>query len=196
MPESIFADEWRDCLRAHYTHVIRAEDKLTERTLRGVMIHEAGFTEAELKELQVRATAHVDDAPDDFVPDLEILREEVPVSVAVAMPQDVIQAMVVEEALTRDEGADALVEEALAAVEGLSEADLLDGGDLPGEADLMLEAALDVESDLPTAELLAADTLDDEGESEEDALLDGEDDAPEDEPPPDPDPDTTQLSLF
>ena len=42
--QSIFAQEWRDCLYAHYSYVVRLGDQVTERTLRGVMI-EAGFTE-------------------------------------------------------------------------------------------------------------------------------------------------------
>ena len=36
--QNIFADEWRDCLRAHYTYVVRIGDHGTERTLRGVMV--------------------------------------------------------------------------------------------------------------------------------------------------------------
>ncbi|MBI5668801.1 MAG: hypothetical protein HZC41_12410 [Chloroflexi bacterium] len=72
MSENIFAEEWRACLQAHYMHVVRANDRVTEPTLRIVM-HDAGFTEAELAELRVRATMHVDDVGADFVPDLDIL---------------------------------------------------------------------------------------------------------------------------
>jgi hypothetical protein len=170
MPTSIFADEWRDCLRAHFTNVIRTEDKITERTLRGVMIHEAGFTDAELKELAVLATAHVDDAPADFVPDLEILQEEAPVSVAVAMPEQVIQAMVVEDALERDAQADMLSAEA------------------SGESDMLVEDALDDdEPDMLIDETELPDVDDESDEPLDDEQL-------EDEPPPDPD--VTQLSLF
>jgi len=110
MPSSIFSDEWRDCLRAHYTHVVRMDDKGTEKTLRHVMI-EAGFTESELKEMYVLATAHVDQVGADFMPDMEIFAEEAPVLVAVALPQDVIEAMVVEDALANDEQADAEADE-------------------------------------------------------------------------------------
>lgn len=202
MPASIFADEWRECLRAHYSYVIRADDRLTERTLRGVMMHEAGFTEAELKELQVRATMRVEDAP-DLVPDLDILQEDsAPHSIAVAMPQEVIHALVVEDALERDEQA-----EALANADRAGEADLLDtaaevllDGDDASDALLMDEmAALD-----------AADLLDDDAESDEplldempvveDApLLDDDaesDEPPEDEPPPHDPEGAQQLSLF
>ncbi|MBZ0277492.1 MAG: hypothetical protein K8I60_15205, partial [Anaerolineae bacterium] len=70
--ENIFADEWRECLRAHYMHVIRTQDRVTEPSLRVVM-HEAGFNDSELAELRVRATMHVDDVGADFVPDMAVL---------------------------------------------------------------------------------------------------------------------------
>jgi ribosomal protein L12E/L44/L45/RPP1/RPP2 len=75
---SIFAEEWRDCLRAHYTHVVRAQDRLTERTLISVM-HEAGFSDEELHDLKLHATMHVDDVGADFVPDAALFE-------AVALP--------------------------------------------------------------------------------------------------------------
>ncbi|MCC6802238.1 MAG: hypothetical protein IT319_05075 [Anaerolineae bacterium] len=87
---SIFAEEWRDCLRAHYTYVVRMGDQGTERTLRNVMF-EAGFGEDEVKELYVLATAHVDDVGAGFVPDMEIFEEgRLPVGVVVPeMPEAV-----------------------------------------------------------------------------------------------------------
>ncbi len=72
MSENVFADEWRACLRAHYMHVVRSGDHVTEPTLRVVM-HSAGFSDDELAELRVRATLHVDDVGTDFVPDLDVL---------------------------------------------------------------------------------------------------------------------------
>lgn len=73
--KSPFADDWRDCLSAHFTHVVRTNDVRTEPTLTGVLLN-AGFTEAELRELKLRATMHVDDVGTDYVPDLEILQPE------------------------------------------------------------------------------------------------------------------------
>jgi hypothetical protein len=73
MSENIFADEWRECLEAHYMHVVRTDDRVTLPSLTVVM-HQAGFSESELAELRVRATMHVDKADADFVPDLEILK--------------------------------------------------------------------------------------------------------------------------
>lgn len=106
---STFAEEWRDCLRAHYTAVVRNDDKGTERTLRGVML-EAGFSDEEIRQLYVLATAHVDAVGADFVPDMAVLAETAaeaaaaaPVQVAVALPQEAIVAELAEEALLHDE---------------------------------------------------------------------------------------------
>ncbi|HEX2907975.1 MAG TPA: hypothetical protein VHO69_13990 [Phototrophicaceae bacterium] len=73
MSQNIFADEWRACLQAHYQHVVRNQDQVTEPSLRLVML-DAGFTESELAELRVRATMHVDDVGPDFVPDMNVLQ--------------------------------------------------------------------------------------------------------------------------
>ncbi len=72
MSENIFADEWVECLEAHYMHVIRIKDKVTEPSL-SIVMHSAGFTDAQLAELRVRATMHIDDVGADFVPDLDVL---------------------------------------------------------------------------------------------------------------------------
>ena len=136
---SIFADEWRDCLRAHYTYVVRMNDKGTERTLRGVMF-EAGFNETELKELYVLATAHVDDVSADFVPDMELLESAEPAEApvfavpAVAMPLEVIEAALVEESLALDEAAAASSADELDETE-LDETELDDAQDEPPKAD-------------------------------------------------------------
>lgn len=74
---SIFADEWRDCLRAQYRSVVRNDDQVTLKTLVGVM-YEVGFSEAELRELYLQATMRADDVPDDFVPDMDILARPEP----------------------------------------------------------------------------------------------------------------------
>lgn len=72
MPASIFSDEWRQCLVAHYTHTLRSSDHRTERSLRGVML-DIGFSEDDLNRLYIDATAHVDDVPNDFIPDSRFL---------------------------------------------------------------------------------------------------------------------------
>jgi hypothetical protein len=75
MSESVFADEWRECLRAHYMHVIRTHDRVTLPSLTYVM-YQAGFTEGELAELRVRATLRADQMPADFVPDMNALKRD------------------------------------------------------------------------------------------------------------------------
>ncbi len=72
MTENIFANEWVECLEAHYMHVIRINDKVTEPSL-SIVMHSAGFSDAQLAELRVRATMHVDQVSPDFVPDLNVL---------------------------------------------------------------------------------------------------------------------------
>jgi hypothetical protein len=71
---SPFADDWRDCLRAHYQYVLRSSDTTTERTLVGVL-QEVGFSDRELAELKVLATLRSDELPPDFVPDLDALTD-------------------------------------------------------------------------------------------------------------------------
>jgi hypothetical protein len=85
----IFADEWRDCLQAHYTHVVRENDLKTLESLKTVM-HEVGFRDRDLREMLVVATAHVDDVAEDFVPDLDILQqaEQEDAPVVEEAPQD------------------------------------------------------------------------------------------------------------
>lgn len=92
---SIFADEWRDCLREHYMYVIREQDNVTRPTLTKVML-EAGFSDEELAELRVRATIRADEMPEDFVPDMDVLEAkiqpvpEMPV-MEVSSPEEVIE---------------------------------------------------------------------------------------------------------
>jgi hypothetical protein len=71
--ESIFKDEWRECLRAHYMDVIRRDDQRTLKSLVRVM-HDTGFGDDELAELRVRATMRMEDVPDDFVPDMHVFQ--------------------------------------------------------------------------------------------------------------------------
>ncbi len=44
---SIFYDNWRDCLRAHYVHVLQTEDVANEVSLRTVLL-DTGFEDHEL----------------------------------------------------------------------------------------------------------------------------------------------------
>ncbi|MBN8637060.1 MAG: hypothetical protein J0M07_17160 [Anaerolineae bacterium] len=103
--KSPFSEDWRDCLKAHYTHVIRTNDVRTEKTLRTVL-HECGYNDAQINEWYVLATMHVDDVDPDFVPDLELVQAEAaPVMVAVPeMPP--VPVALIEEPPSEDAVAD------------------------------------------------------------------------------------------
>lgn len=64
---SIFADDWRACLREHYMYVVRTGDRVTLPSLTQVM-YEVGFTDDELAELRLLATMRADDMPADYAP--------------------------------------------------------------------------------------------------------------------------------
>ncbi len=175
MPEDIFADEWRECLEAHYMHVIRTKDRVTEPSLTVVM-GQAGFNKSELAELRVRATMHVDASGADFVPDLDVLDAVAEVEAearifAIAAPEPVL---VPDEVPPEPElSVELLIEELEeAAVEG----EVLDEEPMP-EPELSVEMLIE--------------------EIEEAAV---EDEAMDEEPPPEPpreDPDAPQqLTLF
>lgn len=52
--KGIFFDEWQACLRAHYVHVVRAEDSITEPTLRHVLL-QTGLTDDDIDALREEA---------------------------------------------------------------------------------------------------------------------------------------------
>ncbi len=71
---SVFDDEWRKCLQAHYQNVIQRDDKVTLPSLRRVL-EKVGFTSDDLKELYVQATLRADALPDGFVPDMSLFED-------------------------------------------------------------------------------------------------------------------------
>ncbi|MBZ0292509.1 MAG: hypothetical protein K8L99_08060 [Anaerolineae bacterium] len=85
---NVFADDWRDCLREQFMHVVRSGDDITLPSLTRVM-HDVGFTDEELAELRVRATMHVDDVDEDFVPDMDVL--EPTVHAGVEVPAEAVE---------------------------------------------------------------------------------------------------------
>lgn len=94
---SPFSADWHDCLRAHFAYTVRMQDVRTEHTLSAVM-QEIGFSEAELRELRVRATLRMEDVPPDFVPDLQALTEQAPPEAArvfavAAVPEALAEAV-------------------------------------------------------------------------------------------------------
>jgi hypothetical protein len=69
--ESIFTDDWRESLQAHYRDVVRRDDSVTEQTLTLLLV-ELGFREDELRQLKLAATIRAEDMANDFVPNLDI----------------------------------------------------------------------------------------------------------------------------
>jgi hypothetical protein len=53
---NIFEEDWRDCLRAHYFHVIKERDENNERSLVTVLL-QTGFTEEDIAALRNAALA-------------------------------------------------------------------------------------------------------------------------------------------
>ena len=68
---SVFANDWRDSLRAHFIEVVRRNDKKTEESLLGIM-YDVGFREEELRQLKLEATMRAEDLADNFIPDLAL----------------------------------------------------------------------------------------------------------------------------
>jgi hypothetical protein len=64
---SIFADDWRACLREHYMEMVRKQDRVTLPSLTLVM-YEVGFSDDDLDALRLLATMRADAMPDDYVP--------------------------------------------------------------------------------------------------------------------------------
>ncbi len=164
---SIFADEWRECLQEQYKSVVRNNDQITLKTLVPVL-HDVGFSEAELRDLAFQATLRAEDLADDFVPDMEIMSGAGPgVTLEPTLPVE----------------AEALVEEVQATDDiGVTLEDAL----TTAEEEPPLDAGLLVESGVATeAELDATQAEDADDDSEEPA-----------EPEPKLPPGVQQLSLF
>lgn len=69
---SVFRGEWHAQQEAHYRYVVRTGDSQRREHIKQVM-RDLGYSEEEIAQLYMQATMHVDDMPDDFVPDLETL---------------------------------------------------------------------------------------------------------------------------
>ncbi len=82
--QSIFADQWRDCLREHYKNAIQNDPNPRNlESLKTVLLRPNGnqppiFTESELKELYIQATMRAEEMPDGFLPEamMEALQDE------------------------------------------------------------------------------------------------------------------------
>lgn len=71
---NVFGNEWRDCLREHYKHVVQNDPNPRNlESVRKAFLRPNGerppiFGEDELQHLYIEATMRADEMPDDFVP--------------------------------------------------------------------------------------------------------------------------------
>ncbi len=66
---NIFAEDWQDCLHAHYVHVLRENDMTNESSLR-LVLEQVGFDDAELASIRAEVLPDtVDLAPDVAQPE-------------------------------------------------------------------------------------------------------------------------------
>ncbi len=88
--QSVFADEWRTCLREHYKYTVQHDSNPRNlESLKAVLLRPNGsqppiFTESELRELYIEATMRAEDMPDGFVPEemLEAIQEQMAAEIA------------------------------------------------------------------------------------------------------------------
>jgi hypothetical protein len=83
---SLFFDDWQACLRAHYVYVIRTNDRVTEPSLRQVLL-QSGLSENDLEALRQQAYAP---APGEDPEEVE--PEEIAVAEELAGPTPVEEA--------------------------------------------------------------------------------------------------------
>lgn len=74
MPRSPFADDWHAAQEQHFQHILRTGDAGARRDAIALM-QQAGYDEAAIQALYIRATMHMDDIPPDFVPDMEVIEK-------------------------------------------------------------------------------------------------------------------------
>lgn len=58
--KSPFSEDWRKCLQAHYSHVVRVGDVKTKKTLSSVL-QGIGYSSDDLLDWEIRATMHEKD---------------------------------------------------------------------------------------------------------------------------------------
>lgn len=69
---SIFGDQWRATQIAYFEQMMRTGNA-EQRANACQIMRDSGFSDQEINDLYIQATMHLDDVPDDFVPDLEVI---------------------------------------------------------------------------------------------------------------------------
>jgi hypothetical protein len=105
---NIFEEDWRDCLRAHYFHVVKERDVNNERSLVTVLL-QTGFTEEDIAALRSAALAEYGWEPEASATEADAALE----------PSDLAEMPAGEESQTQGECAAAPVESADAVSPGL-----------------------------------------------------------------------------
>lgn len=82
--ENVFGEQWRECLREHYKHVVKNDPNprnlvsVRKAFLQPNREEPPIFTEDELHQLYIEATMRADEMPDDFVPEILLEVEQAP----------------------------------------------------------------------------------------------------------------------
>src|SRR5258708_14324155 len=146
MDISLFEDDWKECLRAHYDYVVREHDDNNEGSLISVLV-QTGFTQDEIDMMRAEKVASLDE---DFDAVAEVEAEpieyiEAPVEVAEPAIVDsaggeLFEPPVVPEVSETLEASQTL--ETPAVMEILEEEEQSDSDDEPPEAESFTQMAL------------------------------------------------------
>jgi hypothetical protein len=192
MKRSIYFNDWQACLRAHYVHVIRTHDTVTEPTLRHVLL-QTGLTDAELDAIAAEARG------------LTALPADTPFDAGAVDPETAAAAEVPADPPADDAPADVAEQEAGAIQEAETVAEAAEAAeidetepDLPGDDAIVLDDNGEIVG-YDESEPDDGDLSNDPGAADDDTCgtndNDTLDDTDTDEPPPY-EPPSQQLSLF
>ncbi len=103
--QNIFEDDWRDCLRAHFAHVIKERDTNNETSLITVLA-QTGFTETDIDAMRDEVLAELgwtaDGQPVDSVESVETAESMGAPSIEAPAPDEPAATAVEPESVTSD----------------------------------------------------------------------------------------------
>ena len=73
--QNLFAEDWANCLRAHYAHVIHEHDDNNEKSLITVLL-QTGFTEDDIQEMRAEAIGEMEPPEEIAEPPMTALAQE------------------------------------------------------------------------------------------------------------------------
>ncbi|MFZ4816156.1 MAG: hypothetical protein ACOYL5_16605 [Phototrophicaceae bacterium] len=146
--KSIFSEDWRECLEAHYKDVVRRDDNITQETLPGILLN-VGFGTDDLKRWAFEATLRADEY--DRLPDAEIVEGILSVYAGVDVPapaepdpilEDDVPAIAEPEPILEDVPVPVeRISEPVAEEEGVLDYPSEEGESIPTEVQAALEVA-------------------------------------------------------